>query len=116
MWHIIFECSKLAQKEFKQRQDNVARIIHWEIRKKYGLPRATSCIILNVKRRYFPTILFSGAPSMLPCWYLGCAIAYCLALHAGAYVRKSSGVSWSENNFVKLSCYIVVKFLIFLDK
>ena len=38
--HIICECSKLAQKEYKRRHDNVARIIHWEICKKYHLPRA----------------------------------------------------------------------------
>ena len=38
--HIICECSKLAQKEYKRRHDNVARIVHWEICKKYDLPRA----------------------------------------------------------------------------
>ena len=38
--HIICECSKLAQKEYKRRHDNVAWIVHWEICKKYDLPRA----------------------------------------------------------------------------
>ena len=37
--HIIIECSKLAQKEYKRQHDNVARIVHWEICKKYDLPR-----------------------------------------------------------------------------
>ena len=37
---IICECSILAQKEYKRRHDNVARIVHWEICKKYDLPRA----------------------------------------------------------------------------
>ena len=38
--HIICECSKLAQKEYKRRHNNVARIVHREICKKYDLPRA----------------------------------------------------------------------------
>ena len=37
--NIIFECSSLAQKEYKRRHDNVARQVHWEICKKYNLPR-----------------------------------------------------------------------------
>ena len=36
--HIICECSKLAQIEYKRRHDNVARIIHWELSKLHGLP------------------------------------------------------------------------------
>ena len=31
--HVLCECSKLAQTEFKQRRDNVARIIRWELSK-----------------------------------------------------------------------------------
>ena len=38
--HIICECGKLAQEEYKRRHDNVARIVYWEICKKYDLPRA----------------------------------------------------------------------------
>ena len=38
--HIICECSKLTQKKYKRCHDNVARIVHWEICKKYDLPRA----------------------------------------------------------------------------
>ena len=38
--HIISECPKLAQKEYKRRHDNVARIIHWELCGKYQLERA----------------------------------------------------------------------------
>ena len=37
--HIICECSNLAQKEYKRRHDNVARVVHWEICKKCNLPR-----------------------------------------------------------------------------
>ena len=29
--HILSECSKLAQREYKRRHDNVARIVHWEL-------------------------------------------------------------------------------------
>ena len=34
--HIISGCEKLAQKEYKRRHDNVARIIHWKLCAKYG--------------------------------------------------------------------------------
>ena len=33
--HIISECSKLAQKEYKIRHDWVGKVIHWEICKKF---------------------------------------------------------------------------------
>ena len=32
--HIISECSKLAQKEYKARHDWVGKVIHWEMCKK----------------------------------------------------------------------------------
>ena len=32
--HIVSECEKLAQKEYKKRHDNVARIVHWKLREK----------------------------------------------------------------------------------
>ena len=33
--HIINECSKLAQKEYKTRHDWVGKMIHWELYKKF---------------------------------------------------------------------------------
>ena len=33
--HIISECSKLAQKEYKTRHDCVGKVIHWEMGKKF---------------------------------------------------------------------------------
>ena len=33
--HIINECSKLAQKEYKTRHDWVGKVIHWEMCKKF---------------------------------------------------------------------------------
>ena len=38
--HLVSECSKLAQREYKRRHDNVARIIHWELCRLYELDRA----------------------------------------------------------------------------
>ena len=35
--HIVSECEKLAQKEYKRRYDNVARKVHWELCKKNAL-------------------------------------------------------------------------------
>ena len=36
--HIVSECSKIAQTEYKKRHDRVATTIHWALCKKYGLP------------------------------------------------------------------------------
>jgi len=37
--HIVSSCSKLAQKEYKRRHDNVARAIHWDLSGKCGFER-----------------------------------------------------------------------------
>ena len=36
--HIINECPKLAQGEYKKRHDKVARAVHWSLSKRAGLP------------------------------------------------------------------------------
>ena len=38
--HIVSECEKVAQKEYKRRHDNVARIVHWKLCGKYNLKRS----------------------------------------------------------------------------
>ena len=38
--HIVSECEKLAQKEYKRRHDNVARIVRWKLCGKYNLKRS----------------------------------------------------------------------------
>ena len=35
--HIVSECEKLAQKDYKRRYDYVARIVHWKLCGKYNL-------------------------------------------------------------------------------
>ena len=35
--HIVSECEQLAQKEYKRRHNNVARIVHWKLCGKYNL-------------------------------------------------------------------------------
>ena len=35
IYHIISECSKLAQREYKARHDWVGKVIHWEMCKKF---------------------------------------------------------------------------------
>ena len=37
--HLVSECSKLAQKQYKARHDSVAQIIHWELCGMYGFER-----------------------------------------------------------------------------
>ena len=38
--HLVSQCKKLAQREYKRRHDNVARRIHWLLCGKYKLDRA----------------------------------------------------------------------------
>ena len=33
--HVISECSKLAQNEYKTRHDRVGKVIHWEMCQKF---------------------------------------------------------------------------------
>ena len=35
--HLISECKRLAQKKYKQRHNNIARIVHLELCQKFGL-------------------------------------------------------------------------------
>lgn len=35
--HIVCKCSKLAQRDYKVRHDSVAKAVHWNLCKKYGL-------------------------------------------------------------------------------
>jgi len=37
--HIICECKKLAQREYKRRHDTVAKLVHWTLCEKYNLER-----------------------------------------------------------------------------
>ena len=41
--HIISECSKLAQKEYKTRQDWVGKVIHLELYKRFRYNHANKC-------------------------------------------------------------------------
>ena len=34
IYHIISGCSKLAQKEYKRRHDNLGKIVHWKLSRK----------------------------------------------------------------------------------
>ena len=38
--HIVSECSKLAQREYKRRHDNVGRYVHWAMSEKANIERA----------------------------------------------------------------------------
>ena len=41
--HVVSECGKLAQTEYRGRHDNVARYIHWQLCGKCGVERANNC-------------------------------------------------------------------------
>ena len=45
--HIISESSKLAQKEYKTRQDWVGKVIHWELWKKFKFGHINRCYMHN---------------------------------------------------------------------
>ena len=46
--HIISECSKLAQKEYKTRHDWVGKVIHWEMCKKFTFDHTNKWYITRV--------------------------------------------------------------------
>ena len=37
--HILSECEMLAQKEYKRRQDNIPRLVHWKHCCKYDMSK-----------------------------------------------------------------------------
>ena len=37
--HFFCECKKLAQREYKQRHNNVAEVVHWKLCEKYHLEK-----------------------------------------------------------------------------
>ena len=45
--HIISECSKLAQKEYKARHDWVGKVIDWEMRKKFKIDHTNKWYMHN---------------------------------------------------------------------
>ena len=45
--HIITVCSKLAQKEYKTRNDGVGKVIHWELYKKFKCDHTNKWYMLN---------------------------------------------------------------------
>ena len=45
--HIISECSKLAQKEYKTRHDWVGKVIHWEMCKKFKFDHSNNWYMHN---------------------------------------------------------------------
>ena len=45
--HIISECNKLAQKEYKTRHDWVGKVIDWEMCKKFQFDHTNKCYMHN---------------------------------------------------------------------
>ena len=45
--HIISECSKLAQKEYKARHDWAGKVIHWEMCKKFKFDHVNKWYMTN---------------------------------------------------------------------
>ena len=41
--HIVSGCSKLAQKEYKRRHDNLGKIVHWELARKCNFEAGDKC-------------------------------------------------------------------------
>ena len=49
--HIVSECSKLAQKEYKQvRHDNIAKMLHWKLCEKWGFNKAEKWYIHKTEK------------------------------------------------------------------
>ena len=68
--HLVCECSKLAQIEYKQRHDNVTRNVHWNLTKLHRLdvtdkwydrkPEGVMESVLSKSMEYWKTELSSG--------------------------------------------------------
>ena len=41
--HIVSECRKLEQKNYKTKHDWVGKVIHWELRKRLKFDHTTKC-------------------------------------------------------------------------
>ena len=48
--HIVSECGKMAQSEYKGRHDKVATAVHWGLAKKHGLERSEQWYQQRLKR------------------------------------------------------------------
>ena len=41
--HIVSGCSKVAQKEYKRRHDNLGKIVHWKLARKFNFEAGDKC-------------------------------------------------------------------------
>ena len=47
--HIVSDCSKLAQREYKRRHDNVARMVDWKLCEKFNLEKSEKWYLHNLQ-------------------------------------------------------------------
>ena len=47
--HIVSGCSKLAQKEYKRRHDNLGKMVHWKLPRKCNFEAGDKCMIMIQK-------------------------------------------------------------------
>ena len=47
--HIVSECSRLAQRDYKRRHDNVARMVHWKLCEKSNLEKSEKWYLHNLQ-------------------------------------------------------------------
>ena len=45
--HMISDCNKLAQKEYKTGHDWMGKVIHWEVRKKFKFDNSSKWYMYN---------------------------------------------------------------------
>ena len=50
--HIVSGCSKLAQKEYKRRHDNLGKIVHWKLARKCNFEAGDKCG-MNISQKVF---------------------------------------------------------------
>ena len=49
--HIVSGCSKLAQKEYKRRYDNLVKIVHWKLARKCNFEAEDK--VMNMSQKVF---------------------------------------------------------------
>ena len=68
--HIISECSKLAQKEYKTRHDWVGKVIHWEMYKKFKFDHMNKWYMHNLLYSHILSHKREEESLGETCWYM----------------------------------------------
>ena len=50
VFHILCECPKMAQTDYRKRHDKVAQLVHWNLCRRYGIQHAKNWYEHNAEK------------------------------------------------------------------